>query len=347
MNVFRTNSNITASEQQKYILRGVLKGQRGAVACLTTHPLGFFVASGGEAGTKIWHLPSAKPISCPTGASDRGVTMAIVWLTRADDDDEGLAFGTEHALANSPSSIVQNRFTVKSVKIVKHWPQAVAFGQVGVRGPELWTFGREDGVIYILNDEGKILSKKTTGMVIIRGHAVLNTKDDAIILDDVAQGVALFKMAGSERVKTFEVPHKECRSRNVAFHDGTSTVISGSDHGNVYAFDRRTGDVIDMIYVGVKDWVQSILTVEASGVPLLFVGQSGENVGKTEIQMWEKVNVKSTTNKISSKSVWEDGCWMLLVILSCLFVVENVLNIPILNYFHEWVLKGIETILRK
>ncbi|KAF5379564.1 hypothetical protein D9757_009291 [Collybiopsis confluens] len=91
-----------------------------------------------------------------------------------------------------------------------------------------------------------------------RGHAVLNTKDDAVILDDVSQGVALMKLAGTERVKTFEVPHQERRSRNVAFQDGTSTIIVGSDHGNVYAFDRRTGEVIDTIYIGLKDWVQSI-----------------------------------------------------------------------------------------
>ena len=36
---------------------------------------------------------------------------------------------------------------IKSVTIAKHWPQAVVFGQVGVRGPELWSFGREDGVM--------------------------------------------------------------------------------------------------------------------------------------------------------------------------------------------------------
>ncbi|KAE9399165.1 hypothetical protein BT96DRAFT_994134 [Gymnopus androsaceus JB14] len=76
---------------------------------------------------------------------------------------------------------------IKSVTIAKHWPQAVAFGQVGVRGPELWSFGREDGICP--QRRGKILKSKPTGMVI--GHAVLNTKDDAIILDDVAQGVAL------------------------------------------------------------------------------------------------------------------------------------------------------------
>ncbi|KAE9387377.1 hypothetical protein BT96DRAFT_799932, partial [Gymnopus androsaceus JB14] len=174
-------------------------------------------------------------------AADRGVTTAIVWLTRPDDTDDGLAFGTEHgyfciwrrsrreeefieifcdrltggqdgqeiaAMAYDASSV--HRFIIdelmlpmvlKSVAIAKHWPQAVAFGQTGVRGPELWSFGREDGVIYVLNDEGKILKAKTTGSVI--GHAAVNTKEDAIILDDISQGVALYKLSGSERVKTF------------------------------------------------------------------------------------------------------------------------------------------------
>ncbi|KAJ3816924.1 hypothetical protein F5880DRAFT_1493715, partial [Lentinula raphanica] len=225
-------------------------------------------------------------------AADRGITTAIVWLTRPDNEDEGLAFGTEHGYLcvwqrnkdrNGFSEVWCDRLVggtdgteivamaydtnsgqlaamvprvISSVKIPKHWLQAVAFGQVGVRGPELWTFGREDGIVYILDDAGKILKRKTTGIVI--GHAVLNTREDAIILNDVSEGVALFKMGGTERVKTFQVPHRECRSRNVAFLDGTSTIISGSDHGAVYAFDWRTGEVIDRIDIGVKDWVQSI-----------------------------------------------------------------------------------------
>lgn len=36
---------------------------------------------------------------------------------------------------------------VKSVAVPQHWPQAVAFGQTGVRGPEIWSFGRDDGVM--------------------------------------------------------------------------------------------------------------------------------------------------------------------------------------------------------
>ena len=91
-----------------------------------------------------------------------------------------------------------------------------------------------------------------------RGHAVVNTNEDAIILDDVSQGVALYKLSVTDRLKTFPVPHTERRSRNVAFHDGGSTIISGSDHGKVYIFNRRTGDIHNIIYTGFKDWVQSI-----------------------------------------------------------------------------------------
>ena len=36
---------------------------------------------------------------------------------------------------------------IKSVTVPKHWPHAVAFGQTGVRGPELWSFGRDDGIM--------------------------------------------------------------------------------------------------------------------------------------------------------------------------------------------------------
>lgn len=79
-----------------------------------------------------------------------------------------------------------------------------------------------------------------------------------MILDDVLQGVALYKMSATDRLKTFSVPCTQRRSRNVAFHDGGKTIVTGSDHGNVYLFHRRTGEIDDVIDIGVKDWVQSI-----------------------------------------------------------------------------------------
>lgn len=68
----------------------------------------------------------------------------------------------------------------------------------------------------------------------------------------------MYKLSTTDRLKTFDVPFTMRRLRHVAFHDGHSAIITGSDHGKVYIFDRRTGDVIDTIDVGIKDWVQSV-----------------------------------------------------------------------------------------
>lgn len=51
-------------------------------------------------------------------------------------------------------------------------------------------------------------------------------------------------------------------ARSVAVHDQGSAVVIGSDHGCVYVFDQRTGDVRDVISAGT-DWVQSV-TVSTS-----------------------------------------------------------------------------------
>lgn len=48
-----------------------------------------------------------------------------------------------------------------------------------------------------------------------RGGATISVKEDAVILDDVGQGVALYKLSGPERVKTFPVPCEILRSRRL------------------------------------------------------------------------------------------------------------------------------------
>ncbi|KAJ3791428.1 hypothetical protein GGU11DRAFT_761613, partial [Lentinula aff. detonsa] len=192
---------------------------------------------------------------------------------------------------------------VRSVKIPRHWPQAVTFGQTGVRGPELWSFGREDSVM-----QG--IEIKNDGVRDYSGHAAINVKEDTLIIDNVSQGVAV-------------------KLRFVAFHDGNSAIVTGSDHGKVYIFDRRTGNIIDTIYIGVDDWVQSIASVEEAGVPLILIGRSGENIGKTEIYVWEKVMVPAKVEKVQRGFRIEVR--VLLWFFSVLFVLENLLICTYLN----------------
>lgn len=52
------------------------------------------------------------------------------------------------------------------------------------------------------------------------------------------------------------------------------------------------------------------------------MGRSGENIGKTEIQVWEKA-VAAPVGRIAAGK--EEGRWLLLIALSCILVFENIL----------------------
>lgn len=59
----------------------------------------------------------------------------------------------------------------------------------------------------------------------------------------------------------FEIPRErqyEMRPRQVSFAESGLAIISGSDHGVVYVFETRTGDVLQKLQVGVSQWVQAI-----------------------------------------------------------------------------------------
>jgi hypothetical protein len=48
----------------------------------------------------------------------------------------------------------------------------------------------------------------------------------------------------------------------VSFAEDCSVIISGSDHGVIYIFDRRSGDTLDELRIGSSDWVQTVMVRE-------------------------------------------------------------------------------------
>ncbi|KAF5336660.1 hypothetical protein D9758_016746 [Tetrapyrgos nigripes] len=344
---FTTNSKAPKSKNRKYKLRAFLAGHQGAVACMAAHPLGSHVASGGQEGTLVWKLQDKKLLGSPTGAGDQGVTTALAWMIRPDDTDDGLAFGTERwifmHLASQPKGTgggengqeitaiafdvnssqlavvhraeIVHRFivdplmrltTIKSTRIKNHWPQAVSFGQTAACGPEIWSFGREDGEIHILDEGGKITMTRTTSVVI-------ETQD--ICCDD--------------QRTTF----KKCW-----------LLISGSDHGDVYVFDRRTSEVNDIIQVGCKDWVQSVTeqTTEMEGVPIIIIGRSGENLGQTALQVWERETPAperegACQGRLLQDFYWWQGACEWMEIVTGLDLDRDIDTLPSKKGAHEWM----------
>jgi hypothetical protein len=47
----------------------------------------------------------------------------------------------------------------------------------------------------------------------------------------------------------------ECQ---VIFAEDCRLIVIGSDHGRVYVFDRRSGDIIDELEMSTNSWVQTV-----------------------------------------------------------------------------------------
>ncbi len=67
-------------------------------------------------------------------------------------------------------------------------------------------------------------------------------------------------MSDGARLKTFPVPvERSHRPRQVCFAEDGQVIVSGSDHGTIYLYDRRTGDQLDELALGNNDWAQTVM----------------------------------------------------------------------------------------
>ena len=115
----------------------------------------------------------------------------------------------------------------------------------------------------------RFLTKVDSADVVRRGDVNVNVRKNVFCIDDPAQGAALCRLQTGARVRTYPVPvTKSMRIRQVAFAEDCSVIVIGSDHGMVYVFDRRSGNVIDELHMGSKGWVQAV-TVRDCSIPLI------------------------------------------------------------------------------
>jgi WD40 repeat protein len=78
-------------------------------------------------------------------------------------------------------------------------------------------------------------------------------------MDEPSSGTNLYRLEDHTRVKTFPVAvTKQKRLRQVDFLEECKFIVSGSDHGIVYVFDRRSGEIVDELRVDPREWVQTI-----------------------------------------------------------------------------------------
>ncbi|KAF9552662.1 hypothetical protein CPC08DRAFT_768124 [Agrocybe pediades] len=179
-------------------------------------------------------------------------------------------------------------YPIFTVIIRDHVPKALAFSQSGeVRA--VYTFGLYDGIIYTLSGkDGKIEDQQQTGCRI--GNVSANLRRGVFCLDDPAQGVALYRYSSWDRVRTYSVAiEKSMRPRQISFVEDCKFILSGSDHGSVYLFDRRSGNMVDELKNGTGR-VQALTAMEHLENPLIFsaICRSGWMDDECVISVWQK-----------------------------------------------------------
>ncbi|KAG6912618.1 hypothetical protein DXG01_013419 [Tephrocybe rancida] len=137
-----------------------------------------------------------------------------------------------------------------SVIIDNHLPKAIAFHHAGSEHKDILTFGMHDGFIHMLRvTDGVIQRTQNTGTKI--GNVALNSRKGVFCIDDIFQGVAIYRLDTGTRMRTYTVQNaKTARPKAVTFAEDCSLIIAASDHGIVHVFDRRSGIMVDQLKAG-------------------------------------------------------------------------------------------------
>ncbi|KAJ3874293.1 WD40-repeat-containing domain protein [Lentinula edodes] len=140
-------------------------------------------------------------------------------------------------------------------------PKALAFAHQGIEKKVL-VFSMWDGSVYGVSPDATVQNLMTgVGQI---GDAATDSEEGVFCVDDAAQGVGLYRSDGV-RLKTMTIDSsKAWRPRQVCFAENGKSVVSGSDHGAVYVFERKKGELIDKLHIGSSEWLQTVTVSDLS-----------------------------------------------------------------------------------
>ncbi|KAJ7608698.1 hypothetical protein FB45DRAFT_1039376 [Roridomyces roridus] len=119
------------------------------------------------------------------------------------------------------------------------------------------------------------------------GDAAVDFKSGVLCMDDPSTGTKIFSIEDKACTKAFPIPvTKTKRTRQVAFGNDGKLVVSGSDHGVVYVFNRGSGRICSDLRIEGNDWVQTVGTTEYAGVCTIFAAKSRDSVDLNDIHVW-------------------------------------------------------------
>ncbi|KAF8197686.1 WD40-repeat-containing domain protein [Mycena galopus ATCC 62051] len=207
-----------------------------------------------------------------------------------------------------------------AITIVDFIPKALVFGAMRGNERELLAFGHLDGKIRTFTSIQNNPHSSYWEVGCRIGDATVDTRRATVCIDNIHSGAVIYRLDDHQFVKRFLVPAttQEKLSRQVRFVDDSKAIVIGSDHGVVYVFDRRSGEVLDELILAGKGWVQTIAveilisdirsfglrldqTANCENIPTIFAANSGDGLADNPIYIWRKTADRGRTDP----SAWE------------------------------------------
>ncbi|KAJ7711646.1 WD40-repeat-containing domain protein [Mycena metata] len=190
-----------------------------------------------------------------------------------------------YVVANDMS--LQNIFSIMLEEIA---PRAVAFGPIWGNQRDLLVFSLYDGHIYTFRgNNGTAVGDWDIGGMI--GDIAIDNRKNVLCIDEPSLGTNIYRLDDQACVKTLPVSAKkkeQKKTRQVGLLEECKFIVSGSDHGVVYVFNRRSGATVDELRVHPSEYVQTIATAECAGFSTIFAAKSRDLAGPNEIFVWRK-----------------------------------------------------------
>ncbi|KAG6849546.1 hypothetical protein H0H93_007561 [Arthromyces matolae] len=242
--------------------------------------------------------------------------------------------GVIQLYAVSPGMTLQ---VVWSISIDAYVPKSVAFRTDG-ENRQLMVSGLYDGIIHTLREsDGKIEHTRDVGGMI--GSVAINPQKGVFCIDDPTEGVGLFRLDSGSRHRTFPVPVKRSwRPRQVCFAaEDCSVIVSGSDHGIIYVFNRRTGDTMHKLEIANGNWVQTVAATNLNGTLTVFGARSQDIGGPNSILYWTLTLPKNSTRKSGRNLGWY--ATVVLLVVLCLFFYVKAQLVATMKFVHPEVVE--------
>ncbi|KAF7322760.1 hypothetical protein HMN09_00055000 [Mycena chlorophos] len=227
----------------------------------------------------------------------------------------GLAFDAmTNKLAVCNRSGVIQLYTLRGTAIrdeVFSWPihncvpRSLEFGAMVNNERELLVFGTFCGLVYPIRGNLPPSATMAWSLGCQIGDVALDIENNVLCVNDPWTGVDTFNFREKTTVKSFAVPMtKSARVRNVSLGEKGAIVVSGSDDGVAFVFNRRNGALVTKLRVDASDWVQTVAvrdlrtekikaltgleTGDIKGIPHIFAAKSREIAGRNAIFVYCK-----------------------------------------------------------